>query len=402
MTPLRPPGPQATRLRAQADAIDELAAAVPGAYREQGLPTVAELLPLTARIGAHHQKVLASAGTLAGTPLADTSQRAHARVLADAGAQVGQALGTISRAVTMAARIHEVDGLGSTRAEDVRERAGRELNLALSRTRLALTEASDALRLQARSGRDTAALPTRRSTAALTRSAAAVPVPTLTGRPTSAALPPAPAPIARPHPDPEPAITRGTAQTPHYNRELTKLGTVFSHIAENLDTADTMPERPTIPTAAAVTGECENALTVLRHCSTRLRDLTATSQPADPLGLATIRAFRAGRAHAATLHRHLAHALDLAVTLDDTTLPGKGDAEGAERERRLGYQALCAVAEARNAAVGAAREILALSDQLPPAAPPRATPPRRPRTATAVTAAPAAGQVLATAAGRRR
>ncbi|GAA2267174.1 hypothetical protein GCM10010430_60440 [Kitasatospora cystarginea] len=195
-TPLRPPNPLATRLRAQADAIDELAAAIPGAYREQGLPTMAELLPLTARIGARHHKVLASAGTLAGAPLADTTQRAHARVLTDAGAQVGQALGTISRAVTMAARIHEVDGLGSQRAEAVRERAGRELNLALSRTRLALTEASDALRLQARSGRDTAALPARRSTAALTRSAAAVPVPTLTGRPTSAALPPVPVPAA--------------------------------------------------------------------------------------------------------------------------------------------------------------------------------------------------------------
>ncbi|GAA2267169.1 hypothetical protein GCM10010430_60430 [Kitasatospora cystarginea] len=183
---------------------------------------------------------------------------------------------------------------------------------------------------------------------------------------------------------------------------MTQLGAVFSHIAENLDTAATMPERPTIPTAAAVAGECENALTVLRHCSVRLGDLKTSGQPTDPLGLAAVRAFRAGRAHAATLHRHLAHVLDLAVALEDTALPHEGDAEGAERERRLGYQALCAVTEARNAAVGGAREVLALSDQLPPAATPKATTTQRPRAATAVTAAPAAGQLLATAGGRRR
>ncbi|MEU9074560.1 hypothetical protein AB0D22_07740 [Kitasatospora sp. NPDC048538] len=173
-----------------------MATAVPGAYREQGPPTLGELLPHVTRLSSHHQKLLASAGALAGAPLADTAQRAYARVLTDAGSQVGQALGTISRAVTMAARIHEVDGLGSLRAEDVRERAGRELNLALSRTRLALTEARDALRHQARSGRDTAALPAVRSTAAIARSAAAHPTPTLIGRPSSAALPPASAPAA--------------------------------------------------------------------------------------------------------------------------------------------------------------------------------------------------------------
>ncbi|MEU9074559.1 hypothetical protein AB0D22_07735 [Kitasatospora sp. NPDC048538] len=182
---------------------------------------------------------------------------------------------------------------------------------------------------------------------------------------------------------------------------MTQLAAVFTHIAENLNSAATLPGRPTIPTAAAVAGECENAMTVLRHCSARRGDLTASGAPADPLRLPAGRAFGAGRAHAATVHRHLAHALGLAVTLEDTPLPATDDAEGAERERRLGYQTLCAVAEAQNAAVAGAREVLELSDQLPAAAPATATSPRRSRTASTATALPSTSQQVATA-GRRR
>ncbi|KQV20933.1 MULTISPECIES: hypothetical protein [unclassified Kitasatospora] len=74
------------------------------------------------RISARHHDLLGSAGALTSFPV-DSSRKALARILADTGAQVGQALSSISRAVAMSARLHEVDGLGSPRAEDVRERA---------------------------------------------------------------------------------------------------------------------------------------------------------------------------------------------------------------------------------------------------------------------------------------
>ncbi|MCX4758772.1 hypothetical protein [Kitasatospora purpeofusca] len=190
-TPVRPPSPASTRLRAAATTIDELTAALPGAYSEQGPPSVAELREHAVRIGEQHQVLLGTAAALTGAPNADTAQRALARALADAAARVGQALATVGRAGAMAARLYEVDGLDGPRAEDVRERAGRELNLALSRTRLALEDAGEGLRREARSGRDGAALPPGRLRAAVARSTAAHP---------AAAF------ITAPHPAPTPAV----------------------------------------------------------------------------------------------------------------------------------------------------------------------------------------------------
>ncbi|MFD0264734.1 hypothetical protein ACFXKJ_08975 [Kitasatospora indigofera] len=83
---MRPPTPIATRLRANAnaDALDELSRAVPGAHREQGLPSAGELSAVAARIGARHQLLLRTASVPAAASRADTSQRAGARALADA------------------------------------------------------------------------------------------------------------------------------------------------------------------------------------------------------------------------------------------------------------------------------------------------------------------------------
>ncbi|MEV7122877.1 hypothetical protein [Kitasatospora griseola] len=90
----------------------------------------------------------------------------------------------------MAARLHEADGLEGPRAEDVRERAGRELNLSLSRTRLALADASDGLRRQARAAR-TEALPASRRRAAVARSTSTRQVPALASGPSTAPARPA-------------------------------------------------------------------------------------------------------------------------------------------------------------------------------------------------------------------
>ncbi|MGW2548517.1 hypothetical protein ACWC5I_48625 [Kitasatospora sp. NPDC001574] len=187
---MRPPTPIATRLRAGADAIDELIAAVPGAYREQGPPTTGEITGTAARIGAHHQHLLQSASALARAPHADAAQRALARALADAGMRVGQALATISRAGAMAARLHEVEGLAGRSPQDVRAQASRELNLALSRTRLALTEAGDGLREQAREDHPGSAASAGRPHAAVVRSASARPALTA-ALPSAATAPPA-------------------------------------------------------------------------------------------------------------------------------------------------------------------------------------------------------------------
>ncbi|MFF2657373.1 hypothetical protein ACFVUH_08405 [Kitasatospora sp. NPDC058032] len=99
--------------------------------------------------------------------------------------RVGQALATISRAGAMAAHLHEVEGLDGRSRQDVREQAGRELNLSLSRTRLALTEAGEGLREEARAGRNLAAPRAGRHRAAVVRSASARPA--LTAAPPSAA-----------------------------------------------------------------------------------------------------------------------------------------------------------------------------------------------------------------------
>ncbi|MFJ9446744.1 hypothetical protein ACIRRH_33530 [Kitasatospora sp. NPDC101235] len=170
-----------------------MAAALPGAYREQGPPGVRELAQHVGRISDRHAHLVATADVLASSPRADSTRRATARALADASSEVGRAMSSISRAVAMSARLHEVADLSSPRAEAVRERAERELNLALSHTRLALTDASEALRHQARSGRSSATLPPVRSRAALARTAG-TPAPTsLTAPPASSAAAPAPA-----------------------------------------------------------------------------------------------------------------------------------------------------------------------------------------------------------------
>ncbi|MEU3571091.1 hypothetical protein AB0E96_22130 [Kitasatospora sp. NPDC036755] len=75
----------------------------------------------------------------------------------------------------MAGRLYEVDGIGGPRSEEVRERGSQQLNLALSRTRLALTGACEDLRRDARSLTGPAALahrPVLRASAATARSAA--------------------------------------------------------------------------------------------------------------------------------------------------------------------------------------------------------------------------------------
>ncbi|MFC9331702.1 hypothetical protein [Kitasatospora sp. NPDC057015] len=191
---MRPPTPIATRLRANADALDELTVAVPGAYREQGPPSAGELAAVAARIGARHQLLLRTASVLAQTPLADTAQRAGARALADAGMRVGEALATISRASAMATRLHEVEGLDGRSPQDVREQAGRELNLSLSRTRLALTDAGEGLRREAREERDGASRAPGRHRAAVVRSVTARPA--LAVAPPAAALPQPALPVA--------------------------------------------------------------------------------------------------------------------------------------------------------------------------------------------------------------
>ncbi|WP_407916022.1 hypothetical protein [Kitasatospora sp. NE20-6] len=137
----------ATRPRAHADAIDDLATEVPGAYREQVPLSLAELLPTARHIGERQQDLLHMAAVLAEAPLANTAQRAGARALADA--RLGEAIAALSRAAAMAARLHEADGLTGTAVEGRRERASTALNLALSRTRLFLTDASQHLRAQA-------------------------------------------------------------------------------------------------------------------------------------------------------------------------------------------------------------------------------------------------------------
>ncbi|MGW3183270.1 hypothetical protein ACWDD9_28745 [Kitasatospora sp. NPDC001119] len=148
-----------------------------------------ELAQHVGDIGDRHTHLVATAAVLASSPRADSTRRATARALADAGAEVGRAMSSISRAVAMSARLHEVAGLSSPHAEAVRERAGRELNLALSHTRLALNGAGDTLRQQARSGRDSAALPPVRSRAALARTAGA-PAPTSSTTPSAGSAAP--------------------------------------------------------------------------------------------------------------------------------------------------------------------------------------------------------------------
>ncbi|MFE2722790.1 hypothetical protein [Kitasatospora sp. NPDC059327] len=87
----------------------------------------------------------------------------------------------------MAGRLYEVDGIGGPRADEVRERGSQQLNLALSRTRLALTGAREDLRRDARSLTGPAAAlahrPAPRSVAATARTAAGANAPTVASLP---------------------------------------------------------------------------------------------------------------------------------------------------------------------------------------------------------------------------
>ncbi|MGW3228631.1 hypothetical protein [Kitasatospora sp. NPDC001095] len=179
---------------------------------------------------------------------------------------------------------------------------------------------------------------------------------------------------------------------------MAQMASVFTFIAENLDRTARVPGRPGM--VKAISEECEHARTVMRHCSARMHDLAGSTPAQDPRRLAAATsAFRAGRARAATVHRHLAHAL--AILVDDTPPARRDDAEGVERERRLDYQMLCAVAEGRNAAIAAGSELVVLSGQLPAAAAPAASRTRRTHAVSATAPASAVGQP-ATASGRRR
>ncbi|MEY9949566.1 hypothetical protein [Kitasatospora sp. GAS1066B] len=136
------------RLLAAATTIAGLQSAVPAAYREQGPPALTELAEQTTAISAQHQLLLTTAAALARSPRTG-AHRAAVRPLADAAEKLGRAVATISRAASMAGQLYEVDGLASPAAQQNREKAGQQLNLALSHTRLALGEAVDNLRTDA-------------------------------------------------------------------------------------------------------------------------------------------------------------------------------------------------------------------------------------------------------------
>ncbi|MFF2657372.1 hypothetical protein ACFVUH_08400 [Kitasatospora sp. NPDC058032] len=165
-------------------------------------------------------------------------------------------------------------------------------------------------------------------------------------------------------------------------------------MAEALNAAPTMPEHLSVPTSAALATAAENALSVFRHCSTRA-DALDGGDP-DPARQTAARAFRAGRVHAARIHRHLAHALDCAAALE----AGPGQAAGP-REEALVHQVLNSAALAHNTVVAGWREIAEIREELPPLASqtPPVPPTRRTRPMSAV---PAGQSALLPAAGRRR
>ncbi|MFJ1931688.1 hypothetical protein ACIPLC_15815 [Kitasatospora sp. NPDC086801] len=137
------------RLHSAADTINHLEAELPRAYREEGLPGLEELAEHTSTL-RDCQDDLLHVATALHHPHAPTADRITVRSLATAGAQLGEALGAIGRATAMAGRLYEVDGLGGPRADEVRDRATQQLNVALSRTRLALNSAAENLRRDAR------------------------------------------------------------------------------------------------------------------------------------------------------------------------------------------------------------------------------------------------------------
>ncbi|MEV0530763.1 hypothetical protein [Kitasatospora sp. NPDC050463] len=138
------------RLHAAADTIEYLKHQLPRAYREEGLPGLEELAAHTRAVRDCQDDLLDVTAAL-HHPHAQSADRAVVRSLTSATAQLGEALGALGRATAMAGRLYEVDGIGGPRAEEVRERGSQQLNLALSRTRLALDGACEDLRRDARS-----------------------------------------------------------------------------------------------------------------------------------------------------------------------------------------------------------------------------------------------------------
>ncbi|MGK4581666.1 hypothetical protein [Kitasatospora sp. HPMI-4] len=148
LPPTNPRAQSVDRLRSAADTIDVLEAALPRAYREEGLPGLDELAEHTRALRDCQDDMLHLAAAL-HHPHAPTADRIAVRSLTTAGAQLGEALGAIGRATAMAGRLYEVDGLGGRRADEIRERGAQQLNVALSRTRLALHSAAENLRRDA-------------------------------------------------------------------------------------------------------------------------------------------------------------------------------------------------------------------------------------------------------------
>nr|BEK67548.1 hypothetical protein KPHV_47750 [Kitasatospora purpeofusca] len=185
-TTARPRAQSVHRIHAAADTIDYLTTQLPRAYREEGLPGLEELAEHTRAIRDCHNDLL-DVTTALHHRHAQSADRAVVRSLTAATAQLGEALGTLGRATAMAGRLYEVVGVGGPRADEVRERGSQQLNLALSRTRLALASACEDLRRDARSLTGPAAVshrPAPRAVAATARTAAGA------GAPTVASLPP--------------------------------------------------------------------------------------------------------------------------------------------------------------------------------------------------------------------
>ncbi|MEV4559433.1 hypothetical protein AB0K51_20915 [Kitasatospora sp. NPDC049285] len=139
----------ARRLRAAADHTGALENALPRAYREEGVPGLAELAGHADAIDAHRRAVLDTAVVLSAGPHPATAERAEVRALAAAGEQLARASASIGRAAAMAARLHEVEGVGGPTADETRERATRHVNHSLSHTRIALRDAMEQLRTEA-------------------------------------------------------------------------------------------------------------------------------------------------------------------------------------------------------------------------------------------------------------
>ncbi|MGW2397092.1 hypothetical protein ACWCYY_11115 [Kitasatospora sp. NPDC001664] len=138
------------RLHAAADTIESLKHQLPRAYREEGLPGLREIAEHIRAIRDCQDDLLDVTAAL-HHPHAQSADRAIVRSLTAATAQLGEAIGALGRATAMAGRLFEVDGIGGPRAEEVRERGSQQLNMALSRTRLALDGACEDLRRDARS-----------------------------------------------------------------------------------------------------------------------------------------------------------------------------------------------------------------------------------------------------------